>query len=89
MNSGGQGWGLGIDPTRYEREARLNPVLLALIPPFGVVVGLYEVELQLNATLMGAAATFGVFSRLASIVREPGRRAAKPILLSPLARQPS
>ena len=58
----------------YERKARLYPALLALIPPIGIVVGVYGFTLQVKSGSIGLLATFGVFYLLASIVRELGKR---------------
>jgi len=58
----------------YDRKARLNPVLLAIIPPVGVLVGLYAVRLQAQTALVGLLATFGIFYLLTSICRNLGKR---------------
>ena len=58
----------------YDRKARLTPVLLASIPPIGVLVCLYSINLQAQTTLIGLLATLGVFSLLASICRSLGKR---------------
>ncbi len=58
----------------YERKARVYPALLALIPPFGVAVGLYGIALEIEKGLLGLVASFGIIYLLASITRGFGKR---------------
>jgi hypothetical protein len=58
----------------YERNARLAPALLALMPVVALVVGQYGVRPDWSDAAWGLLANVGVFYLFASIAREYGKR---------------
>lgn len=61
-----------LDP--YDRNARLMPAVLALIPVLSVTAGLYGASLEWKETAVGVLVASGMFYLLASIARELGKR---------------
>ncbi|WP_432260838.1 hypothetical protein [Cupriavidus sp. TMH.W2] len=62
---------------KYEREARLVPALLALLPALVLIVALYREKLGFWSTIGTAAVACGVLGLLAELARQRGKSKEK------------
>jgi hypothetical protein len=65
---------LGYVIDAYDRQARLYPALLCLLPAVAVAVGVYGAAFSINKGLMTIAASFGGIFCIISIARDAGKR---------------
>lgn len=64
----------GIVIDAYDRQARLYPALICLIPVVAIAAGLYGTALSPNAALVAFVTSFGGVFLLMSLARDLGKR---------------
>lgn len=65
---------LGYVVDAYDRQARLYPALLCLLPVVAVAVGVYGAAFSVNKGLVTLVASFGGIYFLISLARDSGKR---------------